>query len=134
MKFFYVFYLRNPGFGTSWKCGISGSTGLWSRFGSYQNAFGPEYKEKWRHIWIGKENHIKLLEQKFKEHYTDQITGGDAGYSEWISGISEEELLKTVQFYRDEYFIKFVDVPDEFKPFTADLIPELKDWAERQTG
>jgi len=129
MKSFYVFYLRYPGFGSSWKCGISGSTGLWSRLGGYQNAFGPDYKENWRHIWIGTEKQIRLLEEKYKERFADKIIGGDAGYSEWITNITEEELLSAVKFFREEYFIKCVDVPEEFKPFTADKIVGLKEWA-----
>lgn len=132
MKSFYVFYLRNPGFGTSWKCGISGSAGLWSRLGTYQNAFGPDYKENWKHIWIGSEKQIRLLEEKYKERFADKIIGGDAGYSEWITKTNEEELLEAVRFFREEYFIKCLDVPDEFKPFTADKIAELKAWAETQ--
>lgn len=124
----YIFYLRNPGFGNSWKCGISSISNAWSRLGTYQNAFGPEYKENWKHIFIGESRQIKMLERKFKQRYSDKISGGDAGYSEWITDITEEELLGAVKFFRDECFIKFYDVPDELLPFTSDYVDELKEY------
>ena len=129
MEKFYVFYLRHPGFGSSWKCGISSSSSIWTRIGSYQNAFGPEYKEHWKHIWVGTEKQIRLLESKFKERFEDKITGGDAGFSEWITNTNEEELLEAVRYFREDYFIKCVDVPAEFKPLDRDLIAPLKEWA-----
>ena len=129
----YIFYLRYPGFGSSWKCGISGINSAWSRLGSYQNAFGPEYKEQWKHIFVGDAKHIKLLESKFKERFADRILGDEAGYSEWITKTSEEELLSAVKFFRDEYCIKFVDVPEEFKPFDSSKIESLKLWTKDQT-
>jgi hypothetical protein len=129
MKKFYVFYLRYPGFGSSWKCGISSSSSIWSRIGSYQNAFGPEYKEQWNHIWVGTEKQIRFLESKFKERFEDKIIGGDAGFSEWITKTNEDELLEAVRYFREDYFIKFIDVPSEFKPLNKDLIAPLKEWA-----
>lgn len=97
--------------------------------GTYQNAFGPEYQENWKHIWIGSEKQIRLLEEKYKDHFSDRIVGGDAGYSEWITNTSEEYLLDMVKFFREEYFIKFMDVPEHLKPFTSDKITALKEWA-----
>lgn len=130
MKSYSIFYLRNPGFGSSWKVGISKKGAVWSRLGTYQNAFGPEYKENWKYIWIGSRKQIELLEEKMKEHFDDRIEGGDAGYSEWVKNTSEEELLEAVRFYREEFFIKVHDVPEELHTFTSDKIAALNVYAE----
>ena len=123
-----LFYLRNPLNTPHWKGGGSKLQNAYSRLGTYQNAFGPEYKESWKHIWIGSEKQIDYLEEIFHQYWDSQIENIDVGNSEWVSNVSEDEVVSSVQMIREEYFIKVQDVPQEFKPFTIDKIEPLKKW------
>jgi hypothetical protein len=124
----YIFYLRNPLESDHWKCGISSLANATSRIGTYQNAFGPSITENWKYIWIGHRRQVTKLESEFKLRYDDNIENISAGHSEWISGVTEEALLESVNDFRDNWFIKVTDVPDEFKPFTIDKLEDLIKW------
>jgi hypothetical protein len=123
-----LFYLRNPLNTPHWKGGVSKLQNAYSRMGTYQNAFGPEFQESWKHIWIGTEKQIDYLEELFHQHWDAQIENIDVGNSEWVSNVFEEEVVSSVEMIRKEYFIKVQDVPEEFKPFTIDKIELLKEW------
>lgn len=127
-----LFYLRNPLDTPHWKGGVSQLKNAYSRMGTYQNAFGPAYKETWKHIWIGAPRQIDKLEELFHQYWDKQIEDIDAGNSEWVSNVTEQEVIDSVERIREEYFLKVNDVPDEFKPFTMDKIEALKTWCEQQ--
>jgi hypothetical protein len=124
----YIFYLRNPLESDHWKCGISSLRNAPSRIGTYQNAFGPSITENWKYIWLGTRRHVVKLESEFKVRYDDNIENINAGHSEWISNISEQQLLDSVEDFRDNWFIKVTDVPEEFKPFTIDKLDDVIKW------
>ena len=123
-----LFYLRNPLDTPHWKGGVSKLKNAYSRIGTYQNAFGPFYKEQWKHIWIGTEKQIDCLEEEFHKFWDNQIEDIDAGNSEWVSNVTEQEVLDSVEEIRNTFFINVEDVPDEFKPFTVEKIEDLKEW------
>jgi hypothetical protein len=127
----YVLYLRQcPGVEVPrhFKVGIMQLSTARSRMATYQNAVGPVYVEQFVCVWVGDENQIRLAEKAFKSEFKSKIQSAEAGLSEWICDIDLQELLLFITSLRDEHFLKFVDVPQEFLPLTMPLCEDLEEW------
>jgi hypothetical protein len=121
----YMFYLREPGYGSSWKCGISAVSNVRNRLGNYQTAIGPERTAVFNHVFLGSEFNIRKLEEKFKLRFASKILSVSIGNSEWISYTTEQELLAAVKFYREDYLIKCEPLPSNMLPLTPDNMAEF---------
>jgi hypothetical protein len=110
------------------KVGIAKLLAARTRLATYQSAVGPVWEESFLRVWLGDENHIRLAETQFKRHFKDRISSSEAGLSEWICDISIDELLAFVTELREEYFLKFVDCPEQFLPLTMPLCEDLAEW------
>jgi hypothetical protein len=130
----YVLYLKQcPGIKNPrhFKIGIAALEHTRSRLATYQNAVGPVYQESFLQVWVGDELHIRRAEKQFKSVFKDKIESSEAGLSEWICDIDISELLAFITELREEYFIKFIDVPPEFIPLTMPLCELLAEWYEQ---
>jgi hypothetical protein len=93
----YVFYIKkSPMSEDCFKIGISALKHMSSRIGTYQNAFGPSYQERFECVWVGPELDIRELERLLKIHYRHQMAGSTRGFTEWIKGVTFKELEKTI--------------------------------------
>lgn len=127
----YILYLKKcPGVSTPrhFKVGIAQLSTARTRLAAYQNAVGPIYEESFIKVWIGDQNQITLAEKIFKREFKHKISSSEAGLSEWISEINLSDLLDFVQSLREEYFLKFVDAPEEFLPLTMPDCEVLMEW------
>ena len=112
-----------------YKVGVFALAKARARLSTYQNAVGPVYQEQFDHVWLGDENHVKYAEKLLKREFDDKILSAEAGLSEWVSNITQEELKKFVQEIRsDDYGVKLTDVPREFLPLTMPLCEDLQQW------
>lgn len=94
----YAFYVKkSPLSDRDFKIGISGLENMESRLGTYQNAFGPSYKERFESVWIGPEQDIRELERLLKIKFRNKMAGSTRGFTEWVTDISFEELCLEVQ-------------------------------------
>lgn len=132
IKDYILYFKKCPGVENPrhFKVGIAQLTTARTRLASYQNAVGPVWEEKFIRVWIGDQNQIVLAEKEFKRHYKDKIQSAEAGLSEWICDISLEELLSYITELREEHFIKFIDVPEQFLPLTMPMCEDLAQWYE----
>lgn len=117
---------------TDWKVGIADlSNGkARKRLATYQNAVGPVHEEKFTRVFVGDKLHVKSAEKQFKRVFKKQIGSAEAGFSEWISNITLDELVAFVDVLRNEYYIKIHDVPERFEPLTMPMCEELEEWFE----
>jgi hypothetical protein len=92
----YVFYIKGNPLGPSLKIGISAMKHVGSRLGTYQNSFGPDYEDRFEQVWVGAEQEVRELERLLKIKYRRQVAGNKRGYTEWIKGITFEDLAKDV--------------------------------------
>ena len=132
-KLYFLYFKTCPGIADPkhFKVGITGVKTVRSRLASYQNAVGPVWQEKFIQLWVGYENHIRLAEKSFKREYKHKIDSAEAGLSEWICDITQDELLGFVTELQQEHFLKFMSVPDNFLPLTMALCKDLQDWIEQ---
>lgn len=94
----YVFYIKKSPLGnTDFKIGITAIRHIASRLGSYQNAFGPTYQERFELIWVGPEEDIRELERLLKIKYRDKIAGISRGYTEWVTNVTYDDLVADIQ-------------------------------------
>jgi len=131
----YILYIKGcPGvkIHSDFKIGICNLSTSRIRLATYQNSVGPVWIESFIQAYIGDENQIRLSERKFKKEFKNRIKSQDAGCSEWISDITLNELLEFIKKLREEYFIKFVDVPLEFLPLTMTKCVDLEDWYKKE--
>lgn len=129
----YALYIKScPGVLTpsDFKVGVADLTNgkLRKRLSSYQNAVGPVWEEKYTRIFIGEVEQIKKAEKHFKIQFADKIKSKEAGFSEWISDVSLEELVAFINELRNDYFIKIQSVPSEFEPCNMATCEELSVW------
>jgi len=129
----YGLYIRacpgvtNP---TDLKAGIFALDKARARLGTYQQAVGPVYTEKFLQVWLGKETHIREAEKQIKRHFKDRIASLEAGLSEWVSDVSMEEMLEFIRELESAYFIKFTKAPDTLLPVTMNNYEDLQEWWE----
>lgn len=102
------------------------------RLATYQNAVGPVHEEKFIRVFVGDKLHVKSAERQFKRVYKKNIGSAEAGFSEWISNVTLEELVNFVAVLQTEYFIKIYNVPKEFEPLTMPMCEELEEWFKLQ--
>lgn len=94
----YVFYIKkSPLSDRDFKIGISGLVNMESRLGTYQNAFGPSYKERFECVWLGPEQDIRELERLLKIKFRNKMAGTTRGFTEWVTDIDFNELCLEVQ-------------------------------------
>jgi hypothetical protein len=94
----YVFYIKkSPLSDRDFKIGISGLVNMDSRLGTYQNAFGPSYKERFECVWLGPEQDIRELERLLKIKFRNKMAGSTRGFTEWVTDIDFNELCLEVQ-------------------------------------
>ena len=127
----YILYLKKcPGVENPrhFKVGVAQLSTARSRLATYQNAVGPVYEESFIRVWVGDENQIKLAEKSFKRVFKEKIQSAEAGLSEWICDVTIDELLNFIVELREEYFLKFVDAPQELLPLTMPLCEDLQEW------
>ena len=127
----YILYLKKcPGVENPrhFKVGVAQLSTARSRLATYQNAVGPVYEESFIRVWVGDENQIKLAEKSFKRVFKEKIQSAEAGLSEWICDVTLDELLNFIVELRQEYFLKFVDAPQELLPLTMPLCEDLQEW------
>ncbi len=132
IKDYILYFKKCPGVTAPrhFKVGITQLTTARSRLATYQNAVGPVYEESFIRVWVGDENQIRLAEKSFKRVFKEKIQSAEAGLSEWICEVDLNDLLLFITELREEYFIKFVDVPEEFQPLTMSLCEDLQAWYE----
>jgi hypothetical protein len=93
----YVFYIKkSPLSDSCFKIGISALKHMSSRIGTYQNAFGPSYQERFECVWVGPELDIRELERLLKLQYRYQMAGTTRGFTEWINDVTFKELEDAV--------------------------------------
>ena len=116
-----------------YKIGVFALAKARARLATYQNAVGPVYQEQFDYVLLGDENHVKYAEKLLKREYADKISSVEAGLSEWISGITQDELKAFIEEIRgDDYGVKLIDVPKEFLPLTMPLCEYLEEWYTNQ--
>jgi hypothetical protein len=94
----YSFYIKkSPLENNSFKIGISVIQHLDSRLGTYQNSFGPTYKERFERLWVGPEQDVRELERLLKIQLRSKIAGNKRGFTEWVTDITLDELCDIVQ-------------------------------------
>lgn len=130
IKGYILYFKKCPGVvePRHFKIGIAQLSTARSRLATYQNAVGPVYEESFMRVWVGDENQIRLAEKAFKRIFKDKIQSAEAGLSEWICDITLEELLDFIRELREEYYLKFIDAPEEFLPLTMPLCEDLANW------
>lgn len=92
----YMFYIKGNPMGSALKIGISAIKHAESRLGTYQNSFGPDYEERFERVWVGPEEDVRELERLLKIKHRDKIKSTRRGRSEWIQGMTLEELITEV--------------------------------------
>lgn len=96
----YGFYIKASPLGDSaFKIGIFALRHASSRLGTYQNAFGPTYQDRFEQVWLGAEQEVRELERLLKHKYRSQVAGTTRGYTEWITNITYDELVKSIDEY-----------------------------------
>lgn len=130
IKDYILYFKKCPGVDEPrhFKVGIAQLTTARTRLASYQNAVGPVWEESFMRVWVGPENQIRLAEKSFKRNFKDNIQSAEAGLSEWICGVTLEQMLAYIEELREEHFLKFVDAPQELLPLTMPLCEDLADW------
>ena len=94
----YSFYIKkSPVEGPNFKIGISAIKNMDVRLGSYQNAIGPGYQERFERIWVGPEQDIRELERLLKIKFKRKMAGTYRGYTEWVTDINYDDLVSSVE-------------------------------------
>lgn len=124
----YALYIkRSPLADNVYKIGIMAIKHIHSRLGTYQNAFGPTYQERFECVWIGPELDIRELERLLKIKYRNKIAGLTRGYTEWITDITYGSLVIDIQNHIDNLGV-IAQSPKGFgKIFEEDIGP-LQDY------
>lgn len=131
----YALYIKScPGVSnpSDFKVGIADLINgkLRKRLSSYQNAVGPVYEEKYTRIFVGEQEQIKKAEKHFKIQFADKIKSKEAGFSEWVSDVTLEELVLFVDELRKEYFIKVYNIPEHLEPCNMATCEDVKEWVD----
>jgi len=119
-----------------YKIGVADLTDgkLRKRLATYQNAVGPVHEEKYTRVFVGDEKQVKLAEKEFKREYRDKIGSKEAGFSEWISDVALDELVRFVDELRQDYAIKISNVPSELEPCNMATCEEIEEWFRKKGG
>lgn len=74
---------------------------------------------KWQRCWVGPGPEIQRLERELKKHYRHQILNEGLGYTEWVSGLTWEDVVPMVQDMIEGHRFKVEPVPMEFMPLSS---------------
>jgi hypothetical protein len=122
----YVFYIKpSPLSDSCFKIGISALKHMSSRIGTYQNAFGPSYQERFDRVWVGPEEDIRELERLMKLHYRKQMAGTTRGFTEWVEGVTFKELEATIDEKIEQLGVLAVS-PEGFTKIFEEHIESLR--------
>ena len=129
----YGLYLRKcPGVKKprDFKIGIAALDKIRTRLAAYQQAVGPVYTEEFVCLWLGEDIDVKEAEKKIKQQFKHKIASAEAGLSECISDIDQQEILDFVEELKNEHFIKLEEAPAEFVPLTMNNCEDFLEWFE----
>jgi hypothetical protein len=129
----YGLYLRKcPGVKKprDFKIGIAALDKIRTRLAAYQQAVGPVYTEEFICLWLGEDIDVKEAEKKIKQQFKHNIASAEAGLSEWISDIDQQEILDFIEELKNDYFIKLEEAPTEFVPLTMNNCEDFLEWLE----
>ena len=121
-----VFYLkRNPFPEIATKPGITSHPAV--RLGTYQNSFyHGSHMAAFDVVWIGERSYISKLERRILEKYNWNIEKDGRGFSEWVGGVSVEDMEVAVQNIIDTHFYHITKVDKALGPFTLNNIEILE--------
>lgn len=96
-----------------------------SRLGSYQCAYSRNsHTACFNFVWVGPSNQIDRLEAVLKEQFKWDIESDVLGESEWISGVTLEEVMQSIEAVIDGW--KFHIKPLDFQfPVTMDDLEDI---------
>lgn len=121
-KFDYILYVKGTPLSEScYKIGISAVKNIYARLGTYQNAFGPSYQERFDRIWAGPEQDIRELERLLKGHFKYKMAGRSRGYTEWVNNISFEEVVQEIETLSKQLGVLISSPIENQKLFEEDI-------------
>ncbi len=127
----YGFYIKKSPLGENvFKVGIFSIKHIYSRLGTYQNSFGPTYRERFESVWIGPEQDIRELERLIKIKYRNKIAGTTRGKTEWITDIDYDTLVKDIQKEIDDLGV-LVNKPQGFGEIFEEDIESLQNYVRK---
>jgi len=119
----YGFYIKcSPIDRSAYKIGIFAMKHADVRIGGYQNSFGPTYKERFEHIWVGTQADIRELERLLKIKFRNKIAGNMRGYTEWVQDITYEELVNEINTLIHGLGINVINPEKHTQIFESDLV------------
>ena len=131
----YALYIKScPGVldPIDWKVGIADLINgkLRKRLSSYQNAVGPVHEEKYTRIFVGEKEQIRKAEKHFKIEFGNKIKSKEAGFSEWVSDVTLDELVAFVDELRNEYYVKIYSIPEQLEPCNMATCEDVQNWVD----
>ena len=106
------------------KVGITGNADV--RLGVYQNSFSKDnHTACFDIVYIGPDNAVDNLERAIKRIYDWNIDRTGRGHSEWISGITANDVAVSIDklIAEDGYLLTKVNL--KFLPLTIDNLEEF---------
>lgn len=126
-KIFYIFlcpFSKYTGV-VAVKIGISAHFDI--RLGVYQNSYSSlNHVAGFNIAYIGDTIAINNLEKTIKQHFDWEIEKDGRGHSEWISGVSLEDIVAKVDEIINGYRYKVEKVDQQFLPLTIHNADEFK--------
>lgn len=119
----YALYIKTSPLGENsvFKVGIFALKHASSRLGTYQNSYGPTYRERFEKVWVGPESEIRELERLLKIKFRNQIAGTTRGYTEWVQDISFEQLSSDINNHIQGLGIEVIEAEGFSQVFEADI-------------
>ncbi len=116
-KWLYIF--KDPLGSGDLKLGITGNPKM--RLGVYQCAYSARsYRARFDYVWEGPAKQIEKLESILKEKYKWDIESDELGESEWINGVSIEDILVIVNEEIEGWRFHIAPLSFEFPILQAD--------------
>ena len=122
-----LYLMPPPDQGIDVKIGITTLSKAEVRLGTYQNALGPRYLCSWTRCWVGDGDEISRLERVLKQHYKKDILNEGRGYTEWVSGLSWQDVVPVVEDMIQGHRFKIDPVPDQFLPLNSHNLDSYRD-------
>lgn len=131
----YGIYIKASPLGADvFKIGIFALKHASSRLGTYQNAFGPTYEDRFEKVWVGPEQDVRELERLLKIKFRKKIAGTTRGYTEWVKDITFEELASTINEVIDGLGVAVIPAEGFDKVFEADIPSLTKKYLSEDTN
>jgi hypothetical protein len=123
-KLFYAF--QDPLGAPDSKIGISGHWTI--RQGVYQNSYSRNsHVACFNKVYIGPASAINNLEKAVKQHFNWDIERDGRGASEWISGMTPDDIESKIDEIITGYQFKVTKVDSKFLPLTVDKQQEFEE-------